>query len=67
MEGYRYYLDVGKVKECIKIFNDNHPSLYRSKLPTLLKWERDCVNLTINRNRWVKSNKKSRKKGGRTS
>lgn len=30
-EGYRYYLDIGKVKGCIKIFNDNL-SLCMSKL-----------------------------------
>lgn len=64
----RCYLDVGEVKGCIKI-NVNHCSLSRSRLSKLLGRGRESVNVTVGRERWVESNRKTqeKKKDGRLS
>lgn len=49
-EDYKYYLDVGKVKVCIKICNDN-PNLRR----------RESINVTTDRKRCGRTRKKDGK------
>lgn len=54
-KGYRYYLDVGKVKGYIKIFNDNCPSLYKSKLSKWLRWGMESIGINLDRKKvWEK-------------
>lgn len=60
-ESYRYYLDVGEIKGCIKI-NVNHCSLRRSRLSKLLGRGRESVNVTVGRERWGESNRKTQEK-----
>lgn len=64
-EGYRYYLDVGEVKGCVKI-SVNHCSLCKSRLSKLLGRGRESVIITMGRGR-VKVIEKHRKKDGRIS
>lgn len=65
-EDYRYYLDVGKVKEYIKInakkINANHHSLCRSRLSKLPGRGKESVNATIVRKRWGESYSKAQEK-----
>lgn len=56
----------GIVKGCFKI-SVNHCSLHRSRLCKLLGRGKESVNVTIDRKRWGKNNRKAQEKDGRTS